>query len=239
MVVTAGPPGAGKTSTLRDAVEDLDTRLVIDPDRAKEFLARSCLSSGRYEEALAARLPDGRTLMPLDLSPVLQTMSTEVCNAVRRVAVERGMDIVLEGTMSTPAYGERLLLSLGKGDYEELLIVSVEVDRASAQERARARWWAGRLDDHELGGRLVLPSTIDAMYPKEGAASVSRAQARNLLATVRSGRSTLTAATLMEYDNGRLTTVDAKPPRVLGCEARPDRWAPVAMPRMDALERPR
>lgn len=223
VVVTAGPPGAGKTSTLRSAVEDIEARLLIDADVAKEFLARWCQSEGLYGEALETSLPDGRLVMPLDLSPVLQTVSTEVCNAVRRMAVERGTDLVVEGTMATPAYGERLLLSLGKGDYETLLIVSVEVERTTAHERAQARWWAGRLDDHELGGRLVLPATIDAMYPEKGLTSVSRDQARRLLGVVRAGRSTLTEATLMEYDDGALVAVDARPPRAVGHESFRDR----------------
>lgn len=60
VVVTAGPPGAGKTSTLRSAVEDLSARLVIDADVAKEFLARWCLSAGMYGDG---------TLVAVDARP--------------------------------------------------------------------------------------------------------------------------------------------------------------------------
>jgi ribose 1,5-bisphosphokinase PhnN len=213
VVVTAGPPGAGKTSTLSAAVEDLPSRLVIDADIVKEFLARRCLLEGTYGDVLSQVFPDGRHVMPLDLSPLLQTVSTEVCNAVRRAALEAGMDIVVEATMSTRAYGERLLLSLAKADTRCLLVVSVETDRATAHERARARWWAGRLDDHELGGRLVAPDAIDAVFGADGVVSFSRANARHLVRIIRDGESTLGAVTLLEYDDGTLSAVDADPPR--------------------------
>jgi len=212
VVVTAGPPGAGKSSTLSTAVEDVRSRLVIDADVAKEFLARWCVVEGVYDTVLSRVLSDGRSVMPLDLSPLLQTMSTEVCNAVRRTALEGGLDIVVESTMSTPAYGERLLLSLAKADCRRLFIVSVETDRATAHERACARWWAGRLDDHELGGRLVSPDAIDASFGGSDAVSSCRANARDLVRIIRCGDSALDAVTLMEYDDGILTAVDADPP---------------------------
>lgn len=212
VVVTAGPPGAGKSSTLSAAVEDVHSRLVIDADIAKEFLARRCVIDGTYANVLSRVLPDGRNVMPMDLSPLLQAMSTEVCNAVRRSALEGSLDIVLESTMSTPAYGERLLLSLAKADCRRLIIVSVETDRATAHERACARWWAGRLDDHELGGRLVSPVAIDASFGSGDAVGPCRAHARELVRVIRRGESTLDAVTLMEYDDGILTAVDADPP---------------------------
>jgi predicted ABC-type ATPase len=212
VVVTAGPPGAGKSSTLSTAVEDVRSRLVIDADVAKEFLARWCVDAGTYSAVLSKILPDGRSVMPLDLSPLLQTVSTEVCNAVRRSALESGLDIVVESTMSTPAFGERLLLSLAKAACRQLIIVSVETDRETAHERARARWWAGRLDDHELGGRLVSPEAVDAGFSDGDTVSSSRICARDLVRIIRSGGSTLDAVTLMEYDDGTLVAVDADPP---------------------------
>jgi hypothetical protein len=189
--------------------------LVIDPDVAKEYLAHWCIIEGFYAELLTTELPDGRPFMPLELSPVLQTMSTEACNAVRRAALAVGMDVVIEATMASPAYGERLLQSLAKADYEQLLIVSVETDRATAHERAISRWWTGRQTEHQLGGRLVLPSVIDALYPTNTQVSVCRENARSLLATIREGGSSLESASLVEYDGDTLATVDADPPRPL------------------------
>lgn len=90
--------------------------------------------------------------------------------------------------MASPAFGERLLLSLAKADYDELFIVSAEVDRVTAQSRAVTRWWQGRQDDPALGGRLVLPETVAAAYPaEEGRESLCRWNARALVGIIRAG----------------------------------------------------
>ncbi|GII98985.1 hypothetical protein Slu03_13630 [Sediminihabitans luteus] len=154
-------------------------------------------------------------MRPLDLSPLLQTVSTEVANTVRHDALAQRMDIVLEATMASPAYGERLLLSLAKADYQALAIVSVETDQESAHARAVERWWTGRRADPELGGRLVLPETIDAAYPDAGSASICRTSARSLAETIRAGGTAIERVTIAEYDDGALARLDADPPRSL------------------------
>ncbi|MCL2424579.1 MAG: zeta toxin family protein, partial [Micrococcales bacterium] len=163
VVVTAGPPGAGKSTILPAAVSDLAARLLIDPDEAKTYIARWCVEHGPYDDLLSQTLPDGDPLRPLELSPLLQTMSTEACNAVRRTALADGTDVAIQATMASTAYGERLLQSLAKADYDHLFLVSAETDRDTAHTRAKNRWWTSR-HDGELGGRLVLPETIDAVY---------------------------------------------------------------------------
>lgn len=215
VVVTAGPPGAGKSSILSSAVPDVASRLVIDPDLAKEHLARWCAADGRYDDLLSTMLPDGGSLTPLELSPLLQTMSTEVCNTVRRAAFAKAIDVVVESTMASPAHGERLLLSLAKADYEELMIVSVETDLDTAHARSVERWWAGRGEATGLGGRLVLPETIDAAYPGSRARSACRDNARALVGTIRMGLTTLERVTIAEYDTGTLVRLDADPPRMV------------------------
>jgi hypothetical protein len=88
VVATAGPPGAGKSAILPIAVPDLSSRLVIDPDTVKDYLARWCTEHAAfYADLLSTSLPGGGTLGPLELSPLLQTVSTEVANAVRRDAL--------------------------------------------------------------------------------------------------------------------------------------------------------
>lgn len=102
VVVTAGPPGAGKSTILPSAVPDLASRLVIDPDLAKDYLAGWCADHGRYAERLSVTLPDGGVLMPLELSPLLHSMSTEVCNTVRRIAFARGWTSSSKARWSRP-----------------------------------------------------------------------------------------------------------------------------------------
>jgi hypothetical protein len=215
VVATAGPPGAGKSSLLPTAIPDLATRLVIDADIAKDYLARWSADHGLYPELLGTLLPDGEKLGPLELSPLLHTTSTEAINLVRRDALAGHLDVVIEGTMASPAFGERLLLSLAKADYSELVIVSAETNRATAQRRAVERWWAGRQDGPALGGRLVLPETIDAAYAASDEASRCRANARALVATIRAGGTTIDSVTIAEYDVGQLARIDADPPQAV------------------------
>jgi len=213
VVVTAGPPGAGKSSILSTAIADLSTRLVIDADLAKDYLGNWCAKTGRYADLLGTPLPDGGALRPRELSPLLQTVSTEVCNAVRRAALAGRLDVVVEGTMASPAYGDRLLLSLAKSDYDRLHIVSVETDRDTAHERAVERWWQGRKGDPEMGGRLVLPESIDHAYAAGREQSVCRTNARALATAIRAGGTAVEHVTIAEYDDGTLALLDADPPR--------------------------
>lgn len=215
VVATAGPPGAGKSSILPAAIPDLATRLVIDADIAKQYLARWSAEHELYPDLLGTPLPDGDAVRPLELSPLLHTMSTESTNLIRRDALAGHLDVVIEGTMASPAFGERLLLSLAKADYGELLIVSAETDRSTAHERAVERWWAGRQDDPGLGGRLVLPETIDAAYAASAQTSLCRANARALVATIRTRQTPIDSVTIAEYDDGRLARIDADPPRAI------------------------
>lgn len=214
VVVTSGPPGAGKSSALGSAV-DTGSKLVIDPDIAKEQLARWCVVEGVYGDLLSTVVSDGRPIMPLELSPLLQTLSVETCNATRRTAFDRRMDVVLEATMASPNYGDRLLKSLAKSDYVEMLVISVEVDRDTAHRRARQRWWSGRIENMELGGRLVLPDVIDAAYPPDGAASRCRDNARRLVSEVHSEAGFLRSATLLEFHGSTLTGMSAAPLRAV------------------------
>ncbi|MCA0252151.1 MAG: zeta toxin family protein [Actinobacteria bacterium] len=216
VVVTAGPPGAGKSSLLTSAIPDVADRLVIDPDIAKAYLAQWCVNHDLYGELLSTGLPDGGTIKQLELSPLLQTMSTESCNTVRRLALAAHTDVVVETTMASPAFGERLLLSLAKADYDKLVIVSVEVDRDTAQSRAVDRWWQGRQENLDQGGRLVLPETIEAAYPPDGRSSLCRQNARALVNTIRAGGTVIDTVTIAEYDDRALTRLDADRPRTVG-----------------------
>lgn len=104
---------------------------------------------------------------------------------------------------------------MAKADYSELVIVSAETNRATAQRRAVERWWAGRQDGPALGGRLVLPETIDAAYAASDEASRCRANARALVATIRAGGTTIDSVTIAEYDVGQLARIDADPPQAV------------------------
>lgn len=58
-IITAGPPGAGKTTAVRTSVPDLDEYRVIDSDEVKDELIRKALQDGVYDDLLAEVLADG------------------------------------------------------------------------------------------------------------------------------------------------------------------------------------
>ncbi|WP_448072459.1 hypothetical protein [Georgenia yuyongxinii] len=111
---------------------------MIDPDLAKEFLARWCADHGQYDELLSTSLPDGGTHQAPGLCPLLQTMSTAACKLVRRTALADRLDIVVEGTMASPTYGERLLLWLAQADYDRLHRVGRDGPQYGRRPSARA-----------------------------------------------------------------------------------------------------
>jgi hypothetical protein len=184
------------------------------PRTISHCLALWCADHGKYSALLGQALPDRRTLQPLGLAPLLQTLSTEIANAVRRRSLAMGEDVVIEATMASTLYGDRLLRSLAKADYSDLVIVSVETDLATAQDRAMERWWRGR-EVESLGGRLVHPEVIERAYPASTETSACRANAIRLLKTVREGSTTLDRASMIAYDDGVVVAVDADPPRAV------------------------
>jgi hypothetical protein len=196
---------------LPGAVPDLADRRVIDPDLAKEYLAAWCVDQGLYGTLLESALPGGQPLLPLDLSPLVHTMSTAIANAVRRESLSRGEDVVIAATMSSGQFADRLMLSLAKAAYSELLIVSVETDRATAHERAKQRWWEARVGGG-LGGRLVRPDVIDLAYRSSDTISACRANATALVSKVRAGKTNLSRASMVIYDDAALDA-DSSPLR--------------------------
>jgi hypothetical protein len=185
---------------MSSAIPDLASRLVVDPDIAKAFLARWCVEHGIYSDILGSMLPDGQRMMPLELSPLLHTVSTEVANAVRREAFSAHMNVVAAATIASPGYGQRLLLSLAKAAYTALVIVSVETDKTTAQTRAIQRWWTGRTDGSYLGGRLVDPDVIDAAYPADGSPSLCRTNAKALADHIKAGETWIDTVHFVEYN---------------------------------------
>jgi hypothetical protein len=142
-------------------------------------------------------------------------MSTDVFAAVRHEAFASSEDVVLEATLSSPFFGERLIKSLSKAThYTELFIVSAETGRVTAHQNARSRWWEGRNTDL-LGGRMVTPAAIDSAYGDSDTVSLCRDNAKALLELVRSGRTGLQHASMLAYNDGELAFADNDPPRVL------------------------
>jgi hypothetical protein len=73
-------------------------------------------------------------------------------------------NIVIEGTLAWAGMADELGRSLTEFGYERLDVLLVEVPEEQAVEQALQRWWAGRTQGTEMGGRFTPEAVIRAMY---------------------------------------------------------------------------
>lgn len=181
-LATAGPPGAGKTSSIdRRHLAGQGWR-VLDADVVKDHLLRNAISAGVYEDLLTRQLGDGHQVLPRELATLVHSESTLILDVITETCVDRGENVVLEGTFSWPGLGPRLLTDLASAGYEKFTILDVEVPREITRERALTRWWRGRVDARnggdELGGRFTPGFVIDALYVSGTAQTICGHNAR-------------------------------------------------------------
>lgn len=166
-IITAGPPGAGKSTEVVKL--GLTGYRVIDPDVIKEQLLEKARTDGIFNDLLRLQLEDGRTLLPNELASLVHKESADLANAILRRSIEDGVNVAIEGTFSWPTLKDRYLDWLLTGEYSYLTVVNVEVDRDTAMSQASERWWGGREmafagTGSLLGGRFTPPEAIDGLY---------------------------------------------------------------------------
>lgn len=180
-IVTAGPPGAGKSTLIAATTGERGSWRHVDPDEVKELLIRQALRDGDYEQLLRKTLSDGRPIMPWELAGLVHVESVKLAADIRHFCMQRGENIVIEGTLSWEGVIDTHLSEIAEYGYDELQILSIEIPKAVAHERALERWWAGRDDsESELGGRFVPQSAISACYDPDSDTSRCRRNAEEL-----------------------------------------------------------
>ncbi|GAA4491092.1 hypothetical protein GCM10023094_55370 [Rhodococcus olei] len=177
-IATAGVPGAGKSTNIQKNGLGGQGWRVLDADHVKDHPIRDALESGPYRAILDTPLPDGGTVMPRELATLVHTESTKILDALQDMCIARDENIVIEGTFSWPGLGEGLLRQLGAAGYQRFTIMDVEVTRERAQDQALQRWWNGRTDGNELGGRFTPATVIAALYPAPESESICAINAR-------------------------------------------------------------
>lgn len=180
-VMTAGPPGAGKSSALAQMGFAAEGWRRLDADVLKEFIVDDAARSGRYDDLLAHRLVDGHPVMPGELASLAHTESVALLNTIRGQCLARGENVVLEGTLVWPPAGAELLDELVAAGYADVTVLDVEVTAATAHSQATQRWWDGRQDRIDtgtgLGGRFTPAGAIDRAYTPGQVRSVCAANA--------------------------------------------------------------
>lgn len=209
VVVSAGPPGAGKSGALGSL--DLRGYRVIDPDAAKDILVRHALDAGLLDYRLGFGLPDGDSVHPLELAPHIHSQSTRLTDLVRQICLDAGENIVIDGTLAWHRLPEVYIGELYRAGYENLDVVSIELPLEVASARVRGRWWVGREQARWradslhglLGGRFVPEEGIARCYPAPDAESVCSANARVLAERAQDelGRGTLHRFIVLDPDS--------------------------------------
>lgn len=165
VVVSAGPPGAGKTSALNTL--RLDGYRRIDPDQAKDLVLEEARKLGLLDYRLAHTLLDGGPVGIRELSTHIHSISAKVADTVRQLALATGENVVIEGTLSWDRLPGQYIKELFNAGYESLDVVDVEAPLHVTKERARERWWTGRCED-AFGGRFVPEAVIEGLYSDSG-----------------------------------------------------------------------
>lgn len=170
-VITAGPPGAGKSAAIRENYPAGDWRM-IDADIVKDLILLGEMDAGTFAGELSIALPDGHLVMPRELAGLVHRESVIVADLIRRRCVSEGENIVIEGTLGWAPHGPQLLRELAAAGYERVEIVDVDLSRPVALERAASRWWSGRqaaiAGGDRLGGRFIPPAAINDKYGLAG-----------------------------------------------------------------------
>lgn len=160
-IITAGPPGAGKSTSLAGR---LGSYRRIDPDEIKDLLLARALQEGLLSRRTDHLLADGDVVAPGELAGWVHGLSTQIADLVRGKSLFEGENFVMEGTLLWPNLAQRYSSELGVAQFEDLLIVDVEVPVELAIQRARGRWWTGRQSGTALGGRFVSDETVERFY---------------------------------------------------------------------------
>jgi hypothetical protein len=199
-LVTAGPPGAGKSTAVLTLglVDDGWRRL--DADIVKDYLLEDLVADGEVDDVLAMTLRDGRAVMPRELAGMVHAESVLILDQIRGRCLSAAENVIVEGTLSWEPAALKLVDDLARSSYRELSILDVEVPRDLAWERALQRWWTGRQENTDtLGGRWMPPAAIDRIYP-------DLAQARSVCAAT--ARTVFDSPVVAFFPRARLTVID-------------------------------
>lgn len=116
-ILTAGAPGAGKSTLLRDHIPDLDGYRSPDADVVKDHLIEQALSDGDYAELLGTELAEGAPLAPRELTALVHDESTALIDQIRRLCLDRGENVLIEGTLRWPGQGPKVYEELVRAQY--------------------------------------------------------------------------------------------------------------------------
>ncbi|MFJ2621486.1 zeta toxin family protein [Glutamicibacter sp. NPDC087344] len=172
IVFTAGPPGAGKSTMVRESEVGAPGWRVIDPDAIKVKLLTQIIEMEPYANLLARTLSDGHPLMVNELSSLVHNESVLLADRLIERCLEAHENIVIEGTFSWGGLPKRYLRLLNQYDYHAVTLIDVELDQESALNRTYSRWANGRMlaiqENTIQGGRYTPRGAVTSNYADNG-----------------------------------------------------------------------
>lgn len=172
VLITAGPPGAGKSTKVEELGLADDGWRHIDADDIKRKLLDAALADGIFEPVFSRTLADGYPIMPNEGSSLVHNESVFLADRLIERCLEAQENVVIEGTLSWDGLPSRYLRLLALNDYREMTILDVEVDMATALEQAYTRWAKGRkaaiAGEPNGGGRFTPGEAITRIYDAAG-----------------------------------------------------------------------
>lgn len=184
VLITAGPPGAGKSTKVDELGLADDGWRHIDADDLKRRLLDAALADGIFDSVLSRTLADGYQIMPNELSSLVHNESVSLADRLIERCLEAQENVVIEGTLSWHGLPPRYLRMLSLNDYKEMTILDVEVDMATALEQAYTRWAKGRkaaiAGNPGGGGRFTPRDAITRIYDAAGEYSACNKNAVDL-----------------------------------------------------------
>lgn len=195
-IVLAGPPGAGKSTTLASLAPEFfgtEPFVVIDGDQVKDRLLRQAIDSGLYGSSFRPLVREhvdaGAVFFPNDFSGLVHHESMVVHGDLVDDGIDRGVNVIIDGTLSWYPYGVSIFESLRASGYETQLLADVEAARHEAEAHAYARW----RQDYEaalaistspgaqpMGGRVVPEAAYNSIFGRADGVSKSLLNARRL-----------------------------------------------------------
>jgi len=163
-IVLAGPPGAGKSTVLKQALgKSVDTYLRVDPDEFKAKLLRQAVADGSYESTIKPheikRLEaGGEKFFPMEMASLVHDESSLLAKRLRNEAISNGENLIIDGVLADPDKAAALGQMLARAGYD-VEVIDVEIPYEASAQSIANRWehdYVAALEGtDDLGGRWV------------------------------------------------------------------------------------